>query len=255
LGRFIDWSPLFWSWELKGLYPVIFDHAKYGEQARVLFQDADVLMKRIVRENRFKPRVLAGFFPAYSDGFETVTVTDREGRVLDSITFERQTKKKSGDDGDGKTYFSLADFIAPKESGRNDYLGMFAVTAGHDVEKFAQSFVRQNDDYNSILVKAVADRFAEAAAEWAHKRARDLFGFGLHEKLTFQEMLDDKYRGIRPAPGYPACPSHAHKSNIWKLMQVKERIGISLTETLMMNPAASVSGFYFNHPDSRYFRV
>ena len=255
LVPFIDWSPLFWSWELKGLYPVIFDHPKYGEQARALHTDAEALVKRIVRENRFKPRCLAGFFPAYSDGFETVTVTDREGKVLDTITFERQTKKKTGDDGDGTTYFSLADFIAPKSSGRTDYLGMFAVTAGHDVEKFAQSFVRQNDDYNSILVKAVADRFAEAAAEWAHKKTRDLFGFGLKETLTFQEVLDDKYRGIRPAPGYPACPSHAHKANIWKLMQVKERIGISLTETLMMNPAASVSGFYFNHPDSRYFRV
>lgn len=255
LVPFIDWSPLFWSWELKGLYPVIFDHPKYGEQARVLFKDAEALVARIVRENRFKPRALVGFFPANSDGAETVTVMDREGRELDSITFERQTKKKSGDDGEGKTYFSLADFIAPKSSGRKDYLGMFAVTAGHDVEKFAQSFMRQNDDYNSILVKAVADRFAEAAAEWAHKKTRDLFGFGREEKLTFQEVLDDKYRGIRPAPGYPACPSHGHKSNIWKLMQVRERIGIELTETLMMNPAASVSGFYFNHPDSRYFRV
>ncbi len=255
LVSFIDWSPLFWSWELKGLYPVIFENPKYGEQAKVLFQDAESLMKRIVSENRFKPRVLAGFFPAYSDGAETVSVTDREGKVLDTITFERQTKKKSGDEGDSSTYFSLADFIAPKSSARQDFLGMFAVTAGHDVEKYAQSFVRQNDDYNSILVKAVADRFAEAAAEWAHKKTRDLFGFGLEEKLTFQEVLDDKYRGIRPAPGYPACPSHAHKSNIWKLMQVSERIGITLTETLMMNPAASVSGFYLNHPDSRYFRV
>lgn len=255
LVPFIDWSPLFWSWELKGLYPAIFQHPKYGEQAKALFDDAQVLMQKIVRENRFKPRVLAGFFPAYSDGAETVSVCDREGNVLDQITFERQTKKKSGDEGDASTYFSLADFIAPKDASRKDYLGMFAVTAGHDVEKFAQTFMRQNDDYSSILVKAVADRFAEAAAEWAHKKTRDLFKFGLDEKLTFQEVLDDKYRGIRPAPGYPACPSHAHKSNIWKLMQVKERIGIELTETLMMNPAASVSGFYFNHPDARYFRV
>lgn len=254
LVPFIDWSPLFWSWELKGLYPVIFDHPKYGEQARVLFNDAEVLMKKIVLENRFRPRVLAGFFPAYSDGHETVTVTDREGNVLDAITFERQTKKKS-DEGESNTFYSLADFIAPKDSGRQDYLGMFAVTAGHDVEKLAQSYVRQNDDYSSILVKAVADRFAEAAAEWAHKKTRDLFGFGLDEKLTFQEVLDDKYRGIRPAPGYPACPSHAHKVNIWNLMQVRERIGISLTESFMMNPAASVSGFYFNHPESRYFRI
>jgi 5-methyltetrahydrofolate--homocysteine methyltransferase len=254
LVPFIDWSPLFWSWELKGLYPVIFDNPKYGEQARALHKDATELVEKIVRENRFRPRVLAGFFPAYSDGAETVTVTDREGKVLDTITFERQTKKKT-DEGDSSTFFSLADFIAPKSSDRKDFLGMFAVTAGHDVEKFAQSYVRQNDDYTSILVKAVADRFAEAAAEWAHKKTRDLFGFGRDEKLTFQEVLDDKYRGIRPAPGYPACPSHAHKANIWKLMQVRERIGIELTETLMMNPAASVSGFYFNHPDSRYFRI
>jgi 5-methyltetrahydrofolate--homocysteine methyltransferase len=255
LVPFIDWSPLFWSWELKGLYPAIFQHPKYGDQAKALFDDAEKLMQKIVREGRFKPRALVGFFPAYSDGAETVSVCDREGNVLDQITFERQTKKKSGDEGDASTYFSLADFIAPRESDRRDYLGMFAVTAGHEVEKFAQTFVRQNDDYTSILVKAVADRFAEAAAEWAHKKTRDFFKFGLDENLTFQEVLDDKYRGIRPAPGYPACPSHAHKSNIWKLMRVNERIGIELTETLMMNPAASVSGFYFNHPDARYFRV
>lgn len=254
LVPFIDWSPLFWAWELKGLYPAIFDHPKYGEQARVLHRDAVEMVEKIVRENRFRPRVLAGFFPATSDGAELVTVTDREGRTLESISFERQTKKKSGA-GDDPTFYSLADFIAPRESGRTDYLGMFAVTAGHDVEKFAQSFVRQNDDYSSILVKAVADRFAEAAAEWAHKRTRDLFGFGLKEQLTFQEVLDDKYRGIRPAPGYPACPSHAHKLKIWNLLQVKERIGISLTESYMMDPAASVSGFYFNHPESRYFDV
>lgn len=255
LVPFIDWSPLFWSWELKGLYPVIFDHPKYGEQARALHKDASVLVEKIVRENRFRPRVLAGFFPAYSDGAETVTITDREGRVLDTITFERQTKKKSGEEGDASSFFSLADFIAPQNSGRQDYLGMFAVTAGHEVEMMANAYVRQNDDYSSILVKAIADRFAEAAAEWAHKRTRDLFGFGLKENLTFQEVLDDKYRGIRPAPGYPACPSHAHKQNIWNLMQVRERIGISLTESFMMNPAASVSGFYFNHPESRYFRI
>jgi len=258
LVPFIDWSPLFWSWELKGLYPVIFDHPRYGEQARALFSDAEALMQKVVRENRFKPRVLAGFFPAFSDGAETVSVCDRDGQVLDQITFERQTKKKTSegvDPDEPQNYFSLADFIAPRDSGRTDYLGMFAVTAGHDVESMAQSYLRANDDYNSILVKAVADRFAEASAEWAHKKTRDFFGFGQEEKLTFQEVLDDKYRGIRPAPGYPACPSHAHKSNIWKLLQVRERIGISLTETLMMNPAASVSGFYFNHPDSRYFRI
>jgi 5-methyltetrahydrofolate--homocysteine methyltransferase len=130
---------------------------------------------------------------------------------------------------------------------------MFAVTAGRDVETFAQSFLRQHDDYQSILVKALADRIAEAAAEWAHKRARDFCGFGRTENLALEDLLKEKYRGIRPAPGYSACPSHAHKRKIWKLMQVKERVGISLTESDMMDPAASVSGFYFNHPEARYF--
>jgi len=253
LVEYIDWSPLFWSWELKGLYPKIFEHPKYGDQAKQLFADAKGLLDRIVRENRFHPRVLVGFFPAVTDGAETVSIRDREGKVLDTITFERQLNEEVAVDGTPSLRYSLADFVAPSTLGREDYIGMFAVTAGRDVDVFAQSFLRQHDDYQSILVKALADRIAEAAAEWAHKRARDFCGFGRAENLTLEEILKEKYRGIRPAPGYSACPSHAHKRNIWKLMQVKERIGISLTESDMMDPAASVSGFYFNHPDARYF--
>jgi 5-methyltetrahydrofolate--homocysteine methyltransferase len=253
LVEFIDWSPLFWSWELKGLYPKIFEHPKYGDQAKQLFADAKGLLDRIVRENRFHPRVLVGFFPAVTDDAETVSIRDREGNVLDTITFERQLDEEAAADGTPALRYSLADFVAPSTLGREDYIGMFAVTAGRDVDAFAQSFLRQHDDYQSILVKALADRIAEAAAEWAHKRARDFCGFGRKENLTFEELLKEKYRGIRPAPGYSACPSHAHKQNIWKLMQVKERVGISLTESDMMDPAASVSGFYFNHPEARYF--
>lgn len=253
LERYIDWSPLFWSWELKGLYPKIFEHPKYGEQAKSLYTDARELLDRVIRENRFHPRVLVGLYPAHSDGAETVAVCDREGRELERITFERQLEDVKSESGDPATRFSLTDFIAPKESGRTDYIGMFAVTAGRDVEAFAQSFYRQNDDYRAILVKALADRIAEAAAEWAHKREREMFGFGRDENLSFEDLLKEKYRGIRPAPGYSACPSHAHKRKIWSLMQVQERIGLRLTESDMIDPAASVSGFFFNHPNARYF--
>lgn len=256
LVSYIDWSPLFWAWELKGVFPAILEHPKYGEQARSLYADARSLLDRIVQENWLKPRVLVGFFPAYTDGGEQVSICDREGRVLETIAFERQRHAIENEPGErGATRYSLADFIAPKSVGRCDHLGFFAVTAGHDVERFAQNFIRQHDDYNSILLKAVADRLAEAAAEWAHKRTRDWFGYGLNENLTEAELRAEKYRGIRPAPGYPACPSHAHKAKIWSLMQVKERIGIALTESYMMTPAASVSGFYFHHPAARYFRV
>lgn len=253
LEPYIDWSPLFWSWELKGLYPKIFEHPKYGEQAKSLFDDARALLDRVIRENRFHPRVLVGFFPANSDDAETVSIFDRNGRVLESITFERQLEDVATESGAPSTRFSLADFIAPKALGRTDYLGMFAVTAGRDVEAFAQSFYRQNDDYKAILVKALADRIAEAAAEWAHKRERAFFGFGRDENLSLDDLLKEKYRGIRPAPGYSACPSHTHKRKIWSLLQVQERIGLRLTESDMIDPAASVAGFFFNHPDSRYF--
>ena len=178
---------------------------------------------------------------------------DRNGRVLESITFERQLEDVATEPGAPSTRFSLADFIEPKALGRTDYLGMFAVTAGRDVEAFAQSFYRQNDDYKAILVKALADRIAEAAAEWAHKRERAFFGFGRDENLSLDDLLKEKYRGIRPAPGYSACPSHAHKRKIWSLLQVQERIGLRLTESDMIDPAASVAGFFFNHPGSRYF--
>ncbi len=256
LVPYIDWSPLFWAWELKGLYPAILEHPKYGEQARSLYADAQKLLERIIKENWLKPRALVGFFPAYSDGGERVSICDREGQVLETIEFERQRHAIDTEaDGQSTTRFSLADFIAPQAAGRNDHIGFFAVTAGHDVERFSQNFLRQHDDYNSILLKAVADRIAEAAAEWAHKRTRDWFGYGLNENLSEADLRAERYRGIRPAPGYPACPSHAHKAKIWSLMQVKERIGISLTESHMMNPAASVSGFYFHHPSARYFRV
>ena len=253
LEPYIDWSPLFWSWELKGLYPKIFEHPKYGEQAKSLYADARELLDRVIRENRFRPRVLVGFFPAHSDDRETVSICDREGRELERITFERQLEEAKTETGSPATRFSLTDFIAPKSSGRVDYLGMFAVTAGHEVEAFAQSFHRQHDDYRAILVKALADRIAEAAAEWAHKRERELFGFGKGETFSLEDLLKEKYRGIRPAPGYSACPSHAHKQKIWSLMQVEARIGLRLTESDMIDPAASVSGFFFNHPSARYF--
>lgn len=252
LRPYIDWSPLFWSWDLKGLYPTIFDSAKYGEQARAIFNEANALLDRIIRENRWRPRVLVGAFPAVSDACETVEVMDRESRVIERVEFARQTSMTR--ENLDRAY-SLADFIAPRESGLIDTLGMFAVTAGHEVDAFAKQFEKAKDDYTAILTKALADRIAEAAAEWAHFKMRQFCGYGAGEVFDLDRLLKEDYRGIRPAPGYPACPDHSLKLKIWSLMSVKERIGIELTESLMMNPAASVSGFYFHHPLAKYFRV
>lgn len=241
---YIDWSPFFWTWELKGTYPKILGNEKYGQEAQKLFNDAQLLLNQIIKKQIFKPQILVGIFPAYSQG-DDVVVNNKT-----TLHFLRQQKEKLGDDG---VYHSLADFIAPE--GHNDYFGGFVVTAGHEVETFAKSFQDKNDDYSSIMVKAIGDRIAEALAELAHKKVREIFGYGLDENLSNDDLIKEKYRGVRPAPGYPACPDHTEKQILWDLLEADERTHVTLTENFAMNPPSSVSGFYFSHPEAKYFNV
>ncbi len=241
---YIDWSPFFWTWELKGTYPKILGNDKYGTEAQKLFNDAQGLLTDIVKNNRFGPQVVVGIFPAYSHG-DDVIVNNKT-----KLHFLRQQKEKIGEDG---CYKSLADYIAPK--GHNDFIGGFVVTTGHEVETFAKTFQDKHDDYNSIMVKAIGDRLAEALAEFAHKKVREIFGYGLEENLSPEDLIKEKYRGVRPAPGYPACPDHTEKKILWDLLKARELTGVSLTENFAMNPPSSVSGFYFNHPEASYFNV
>ena len=241
---FIDWSPFFWTWELKGTYPKILGNEKYGIEAQKLFNDAQQILNQIIKKKIFTPQVLIGIFPAYSQGDDVIVNNDK------TFHFLRQQKEKIGEDG---IYYSLADFIAPK--GHNDYFGGFVVSTGHEVEVFAKTFQNNNDDYSSIMVKAVGDRLAEALAELAHKKVREIFGYGLNENLSNEDLIKEKYRGVRPAPGYPACPDHTEKQILWDLLSANKNTTVSLTENFAMNPPSSVSGFYFNHPEARYFNV
>ncbi|MFA6960994.1 MAG: vitamin B12 dependent-methionine synthase activation domain-containing protein [Opitutaceae bacterium] len=250
--EFIDWGPFFSAWELHGRYPDILTDEVVGVEATKLFNDAKALLERIIAENRFQPQAVLTFWPANSIGDSVEIYTDESRtQVLHTFHFLRQQLEK----GAGQFNHCLADYIAPKSSGRPDYLGQFAVTAGPGVETFSHEFKAAGDDYNAIMVQALGDRIAEAMAEFFHKKERDLSGFGLTENLSPYDIIHEKYRGIRPAPGYPACPDHRHKLQIWNLVPVEKEIGITLTESCAMYPASSVSGFYFNHPDSKYFAV
>ena len=248
---YIDWSPFFWSWELKGTYPQILSHPKYGEEAGKLHQDALALLKEALAEKRFSPRSLVGLFPAYSQGEDVHLYDEKTGKEFQSFYFLRQQRKKEAVSG---THYSLSDFVSPQKSAK-DHLGLFVVTAGNNVEKWATECEKQHDDYKAILVKAVGDRIAEALAEWTHKKVRQIFDFGKKEDLTNQDLIAEKYQGIRPAPGYPACPDHTAKFDLWKLLDVEKRLGVKLTESAAMTPASSVSGFYFTHPQAKYFHV
>jgi 5-methyltetrahydrofolate--homocysteine methyltransferase len=253
VAPYIDWSPFFWTWELKGIYPKILTSEKWGKQATELFNDAQKMLKEIMDNKRFKLRAVVGFWPANSLGDDVVLYKDKSKKeILQTIHFLRQQKEKVKDENG---YYCLADYIAPQSTGLTDYLGGFAVTAGHEVEEFAKTFVNKNDDYSSIMVKAIGDRFAEALAEVIHKRIRDQWGFGLNENLSVTDLIAEKYRGIRPAPGYPACPEHTEKGLLWSLLNAEANTGISLTENFAMNPPSSVSGFYFGHPKAKYFQV
>lgn len=250
--KFIDWTPFFMSWELHGKYPKILDDEIVGEEATRLFGDAQVMLKKIIDESLLSARGLYGFWPANSDG-DTVVLYENESREKEIARFPmlRQQWQRKGID----CFRSLADYVAPIESGRVDYVGGFAVTTGHGCDELAQQYREDLDDYNAIMVAALADRLAEAFAEMLHYRARVDWGFGAEENLSEEQLIKEKYRGIRPAAGYPACPDHTEKQTLWDLMDVEPITGIKLTESYAMWPGAAVSGLYFAHPESRYFSI
>jgi 5-methyltetrahydrofolate--homocysteine methyltransferase len=246
---YIDWSPFFHTWELRGRYPAIFDDPVVGKQARELFDDARQLLERIRTEKLLTARGVFAFWPAKAVGDDVEVYTD-EARTKPLATFHflRQQMKKPAD----QFNHSLADYIAPDAL---DYLGGFAVTAGLGADELAAKFAADHDDYNAILTKALADRLAEAFAEFLHREARVAWGFGKTEKLSQEELIREKYRGIRPAAGYPASPDHTEKRTLFDLLAAEQQTGITLTESFAMHPGASVSGLYFSHPDSKYFGV
>lgn len=250
LVDFIDWTPFFRSWELYGKYPQILTDEVVGEHATELFNDAQKMLKKILDEKLFSAKGIFGIFPANSDENDDVILQNGEKEF--AFRTLRQQHKKS----EGKEYLALSDFIAPKSSGIQDYVGAFCVTTGFGTEELAQKYYDQNDDYTAIMVKALADRLAEAFAEFLHHKVRtQIWGYAQNENLQNEDLIAEKYSGIRPAPGYPACPDHLEKLTIWDILKVKENIGVELTESLAMFPTASVSGYYFAHPKSKYFGV
>jgi 5-methyltetrahydrofolate--homocysteine methyltransferase len=249
---FIDWSPFFMAWELRGKYPAIFDDAVVGETARELFEKGRALLDGIIRDASLTAHGVYGFFPANADGDDVVIYTD-ESRTQERARFHflRQQWERQGQN----EFRCLADFVAPRDSGKADYLGAFAVTTGVGSEALVKRFKAELDDYNAIMAEALADRLAEAFAEALHQRVRREWGYGRDEQLSVEDLIDEKYRGIRPAAGYPSCPDHTEKATLWSLLDAEESAGIRLTESYAMQPGASVSGLYFAHPQARYFAV
>jgi len=252
LVPYVDWTPFFSAWELRGTYPRIFENPDWGGKARELFDDAQAMLKRLVEGRALRARAVYGFFPANAAGDDVEVYADegRSGLVGTLHTLRQQTDK-----GEGEPAQALADFVAPRETGRPDWIGAFAVTAGLGADELVAGHEKEHDDYSAIMVKALADRLAEALAEWLHEKARRDWGYGGDERLSIEELVREKYRGIRPAPGYPACPDHTEKRLLFDLLGGEERVGIQLTETFAMRPAASVCGFYFAHPQARYFAL
>ena len=252
LREFIDWTPFFHAWELKGVYPRILNDEKQGAQARQLYEEANALLDRMVAEKLLTARGVYGFFQANTVGDDVELYQDggRE-KILERLHFLRQQTDREG----GEVCRSLADFVAPRETGLCDFVGAFAVTSGIGLKELVEKFRAAHDDYNAIMAEALADRLAEAFAECLHKRVREEWGYGCGEKLSSEDLIAEKYRGIRPAPGYPACPDHTEKAAIWRLLDVKAKTGIELTESFAMWPGSSVGGLYFAHPESRYFTV
>ena len=249
---YIDWSPFFHTWELKGRYPGIFEHPTIGAKAKELFADAQQLLARIVDEKLLTAKGVYGLFAACSIGDDIELYPDASKKgVLATI----HTLRQQGEKPQGLPNLALADYVAPQSSGRTDHVGAFAVTTGIRLDELCRKFDLDHDDYNSIMAKALADRLAEAFAEYLHKRVRELWGYGRLERLTNEELIREKYRGIRPAPGYPACPDHTEKRTLFDLLQVERHTGIILTESFAMLPAAAVSGWYFAHPEAKYFSV
>ena len=252
LAGYIDWSPFFHAWELRGRFPKILDDPVVGTEARKLYEDAQVLLGKILKEKRIRARGVMAFFPANADGDDILIYEDDNRRKVKArVHGLRQQMARS----DGEPNRGLADFVAPVSSGKRDYLGAFAVTAGHGVEEWAKELEKGNDDYQAILLKALADRCAEAFAERMHEMARQAWGFGKQEGLSKEDLIEEKYRGIRPAAGYPACPDHTEKRGLMALLEAEKNAGIRLTENCAMMPASSVSGLYFGHPEARYFAV
>jgi len=256
LTRTIDWTPFFQTWELAGKYPAILEDAVVGPSARNLYNDAQAMLQRLVGEKWVTARGVIGFWPANSVGDDDIEIytDDTRTKVLTTIHTLRQQMAREGEGA--RANMALADFIAPKSTGIADYIGGFAVTAGIGLDAHAAAFERDHDDYNSILVKALADRLAESFAERMHQRVRrEFWGYAPDENLSNAELIDEGYQGIRPAPGYPACPDHTEKATLWKLLDPEKNAGIQLTESFAMWPAAAVSGLYFAHPEARYFGV
>ncbi len=252
LREFIDWSPFFHTWGLKGIYPRILEHPEHGPQARQVFTEGQALLDLIIEKNLITARGVYGFFPANAVGDDVELYTDcRRGKVLERFHFLRQQANREG----SEPCRSLADFIAPKETGLPDHIGAFAVTSGIGLKELCDRFRAENDDYNAIMAEAIADRLAEAFAECLHKRVREEWGYGREEGLSNEELIQEKYRGIRPAAGYPACPDHTEKGPLWHLLDVEANTGMRITESFAMWPGSSVSGLYFAHPESRYFSL
>ena len=248
---FVDWSPFFRSWDLHGRYPNILEDEKVGEQARELWADAQVILDKILNEKLLKAKAIFGLFPANSNERDDI-ILDKDGEEFVFRTLRQQLKKSAG-----KEYFALSDFIAPQSTGKQDYIGAFAVTAGFGTDELVKYYEAQNDDYSTIMAKALADRFAEAFAEFLHWKVRkEYWGYAADESLSNEELIDEEYKGIRPAPGYPACPDHLERATIWELLKVKETIDIELMDAgLAMYPTAAVSGYYFANAKAKYFGV
>ncbi|MEP6916335.1 MAG: vitamin B12 dependent-methionine synthase activation domain-containing protein, partial [Acidobacteriota bacterium] len=252
LREFIDWTPFFHTWALKGVYPRILEDEKYGPQARQTFTEANALLDVIIEKNLLTARGVYGLFPASAVGDDVELYTDETRHtVLERFHFLRQQMEKDG----AEPCRSLSDFIAPRDTGLPDHLGGFAVTSGIGLKELCDRFRAEHDDYNAIMAEAIADRLAEAFAECLHKRVRDEWGYGRDENLDPADLIREKYRGIRPAAGYPACPDHTEKGTLWRLLDVQANTGMFITESFAMWPGSSVSGLYFAHPESRYFSL
>jgi len=246
---YIDWTPFFHAWEMKGVYPRILEDETTGPAARDLFEGARTLLDRIVSEGSIRAHAVWGIWPAVSAGDDIELYADREhGRPLAVLHGLRQQRRRSSD-----TYVALGDLVAPRDAGVEDWVGAFAVSTGEGVSELAERFVAEHDDYNAIMVKALADRFAEALAEMLHQRVRR--ECGIEESWTPEDLIAERYRGIRPAPGYPAQPDHTEKRTLWRLLEPEKAVGLRLTETCAMDPGAAVSGLYLFHPEARYFAV
>ena len=250
LFKFIDWVPFFRTWELAGKFPDILTDEVVGESASELFKDAQVLFKKVIDEKLLQANAVVGIFPANSVN-EDIQLTNEQGEVFMTLNHLRQQLDKKGNTPN----FCLSDFIAPKDSGVQDYMGAFAVTTGINIDPLVAAFEAEHDDYNSIMIKAVADRLAEAFAEMMHYKFRtEIWGYS-DEDFNNDNLIEEKYRGIRPAPGYPSCPEHSEKEKLWDLLDVEKNTGMTLTSSYAMLPTASVSGWYFANKDSRYFGV